>query len=65
MYCRCDGRDMRVAYVAKLEPLIVYEPDARRYTQLFDGRYAVIVDDFPMEREVRKALRGIGMARGE
>ena len=52
---------MTLAYAVQLDPyFIVLEPDARRYTRIFDSRQLVIVDDSETELEVRRALRGIG-----
>jgi hypothetical protein len=60
-YCRCALGGLQVAYVVQLQPLIVFSPDTNQYTHVFDSRQVIVVDCSPVERAVRKALRGIGL----
>lgn len=63
-YCRCGEGGLTLAYVVQLEPaIVVLEPDVRRYTQIFDPRQVVVVDDAETECQVRRALRGVGGAQ--
>jgi len=66
-YCRCNDGGLTLAWVLQLDPyLLVLEPDAHpdapRYTRISDSRQLVIVDNAPVESEVQRALRGIGLA---
>jgi hypothetical protein len=65
VYCRCGVQGERwlgltVAYVCGLEPLMVFEPELGRFTQILDSRQLVIVEYSKTESAVWKELGGSG-----
>lgn len=60
-YCRCHEGCFVLAYVVSLDPLAVFEPDFNRTIYIYDSRRIAVLDYTPAEREVRNALRGVGL----
>src|SRR5262245_2387201 len=54
------GVGLTVGYVMTLDPLIVWLADTNRYVRVAESQQLVIVDESATEREVRRALRGVG-----